>query len=184
MPTSGCLTTRRRRRTHLTTATVPFRPAPTTGLGADELVAIAAALVPVAALQPGMDRPLARCWELVASSEVFEAWVIAWPPGGAIELHDHGDTAGAVAVVSGSLLETRVVPHADGAVTTVTQRIGPGRITAFAGGHIHDMQNTGTAPARSVHVYAPRLRAMTFYRIEDGRLQVDRTVHHAERRPS
>ena len=51
----------------------------------------------------------ARRWKLITRTESYEAWVIVWPPGGKIDLHDHGGSEGAIVVVSGSLLETAVV---------------------------------------------------------------------------
>ena len=31
-----------------------------------------------------------RSWRLVARTPDFDAWLIAWPTGGKVELHDHG----------------------------------------------------------------------------------------------
>lgn len=59
---------------------------------------------------PGMDDPCERCWRTVAANERFEAWVVAWPVGGAIELHDHGSSGGAVVIARGALRETSVRP--------------------------------------------------------------------------
>jgi Cysteine dioxygenase type I len=154
------------------------RPARTGRLGHGELIAMAEALAPSARRHPGMDRPVSRRWAAVASSPVFEAWVIAWPAGGSIELHDHGDTAGAVAVVAGSLVETTVAPASHGSFTTARHVVEAGRTTSFDGGHIHDLVNVGSEPALSVHVYAPRLRRMTYYRVVGDRLCPGRTVDH------
>lgn len=49
---------------------------------------------------------VARSFELIARTPTYEAWVIAWPTGGGIELHDHGGSSGAFYVVSGELDET------------------------------------------------------------------------------
>src|ERR1019366_10060665 len=50
----------------------------------------------------------ARSWRLFARTEACDAWLIAWPIGGAIQLHDHGASSGAIVVVSGTLEETRI----------------------------------------------------------------------------
>jgi hypothetical protein len=43
---------------------------------------------------------------------------------------------------------------------------------------VHDIVNDGSAPAVSVHVYAPRLTSMTHYRLDNGALRTERTVHY------
>jgi predicted metal-dependent enzyme (double-stranded beta helix superfamily) len=114
----------------------------------------------------------------MAVSKDFEAWVIAWPSGGAIELHDHGEASGAVVVTSGELVETVVAERAGDRIDTDTNVLSPERSVTFCGSHVHDIVNLGTTPALSVHVYAPRLTAMTFYEISDGRLETGRTVRY------
>ena len=54
---------------------------------------------------------------------------MAWPVGGAVELHDHGDSAGAVVVASGRLVETSLHPDADGRLVARSAPVG-------AGGHV------------------------------------------------
>jgi predicted metal-dependent enzyme (double-stranded beta helix superfamily) len=109
--------------------------------------------------------PLRRSWELILATDQFEAWVIEWPPGGSIKLHDHGDSLGAVVVTDGELVETRVVRNAGDRLRTKTTRLGRGDFLALDRGCIHDVINAGTLGATSIHVYAPRLRSMTYYRI-------------------
>src|SRR5215204_3599638 len=46
-----------------------------------------------------------RRWGLVAATDEYEAWVIAWPAGTGLAMHDHDGSRAAVAVVSGSLRE-------------------------------------------------------------------------------
>jgi hypothetical protein len=127
---------------------------------------------------PGLAASTTRRWELLASSETFEAWVIGWPPGGTIELHDHGDSAGAVVVASGELVETLVTENVDGSLTTTGRRRAAGTSWTMGRRHIHDVVNDSSHPAVSVHVYAPRLTAMTHYRIVDGLLRAEKTVHY------
>ena len=127
---------------------------------------------------PGLADSTTRRWELLASSETFEAWVIGWPPGGTIELHDHGDSAGAVVVATGQLVETLVTENADGSLSTSGRRRAAGTSWTMGRRHIHDVVNDSSRPAVSVHVYAPRLTAMTHYRIVDGLLRAEKTVHY------
>ena len=114
----------------------------------------------------------------MAGSDLFEAWVIAWPPGGSIELHDHGGSAGAVVVVAGELIETTVVSEPWGDVALESKGVGVGGSISFGGHNIHDVVNSGDAPAISVHVYAPRLNSMTYYRVADRRLEAGATVRY------
>jgi predicted metal-dependent enzyme (double-stranded beta helix superfamily) len=127
---------------------------------------------------PGMAGLDSRRFELLAASDTFEAWVIGWPPGGTIELHDHGASAGAVAVAGGELLETLVSEGDDGSVTTSRRRMAAGTSWVMGRRHVHDVVNDSSLPAVSVHVYAPRLTSMTHYRIVGGRLQAEKTVRY------
>ena len=113
----------------------------------------------------------------MVSSAAFEAWAIGWPAGGAIELHDHGDSAGVVVVAAGTLVETTVSERGDGRLETDGAVLEAGSAISFAATHVHDVANVGIGPAISVHVYAPRLTAMTYYEITDGRLEATRTDH-------
>jgi hypothetical protein len=107
-----------------------------------------------------------RTWILVAVTDLFEAWAIGWPPGGAIELHDHGDSSGAVVVASGTLTETTVRTTSHGMTAIGSRRIGVGEHRRFGSNYIHDITNEEDEQAISVHVYGPRLTTMTFYRLD------------------
>ncbi|HEV7722255.1 MAG TPA: hypothetical protein VGO60_13270, partial [Iamia sp.] len=79
------------------------RPAP---LPSGLLTDIAGGLARV----PGLWRPHAvhgpehRAVRLLAT-ESYEAWVICWADEAIVDLHDHGDAAGALVVVEGELVE-------------------------------------------------------------------------------
>jgi hypothetical protein len=150
-------------------------PAP---LASTELVDIAAGLVAEARRWPAGRRAAGRTWELMVVSGGFEAWMIAWPPGGAIVLHDHGNSAGAVVVATGELTETAIAELPGGGVDSHSTALPEGSSISFGPGHIHDIVNLGTATAISVHVYAPRLSAMTFYEILGGGLFRRHTVEY------
>jgi Cysteine dioxygenase type I len=117
---------------------------------------------------PGMDDPCERCWRTIAANEDFEAWVVAWPVGSTIELHDHGDSAGAVVVASGVLHETSIRPGKDHRLRAVTTPVGTGEHVLFGSGDIHDFVNIGPGPALSVHVYSPALHSMNYFDWSDG----------------
>jgi hypothetical protein len=150
-------------------------------LGPSELLAAVRALARSGALADGslLRRPLAsgpatKRWYEPLSAGGLDAWLIWWSRGGEIDLHDHGGAAGAVYVLEGSLLET----HG----TTPGGRLQRRTLTAdssiaFGADYVHDVINVDPQPAVSVHVYGPRLDAMTYYRVDgpSGRLVPGRT---------
>lgn len=107
----------------------------------------------------------------------FEAWLLGWPVGEGIELHDHGPSAGALVVVEGTLIETYLAPgwvRRNGRLRH--RRLPEGSLVAFGPDHTHDVVNGGESQALSIHVYSPRLRSMTFYENRPDRgLSVVRT---------
>ncbi|MCU1359639.1 MAG: cysteine dioxygenase [Ilumatobacteraceae bacterium] len=110
--------------------------------------------------------PSERCYERLLLTDAYEVWVICWPGGGALDLHDHGGSSGAFAVVSGCLDEARV----HGGQIDV-RRLAPGDSAEIAHHVVHAVANRSPAPATSVHVYSPPLDRMGFYhRDAEGRL--------------
>jgi hypothetical protein len=93
---------------------------------------------------------------LLATAE-FDAWLLRWPPNTRVTPHDHGDSAGAFAVVSGELVELRWFATGPRART-----VSPGGPIIIERGVVHDVI-AGPGPSLSVHVYSPPLTAMSFY---------------------
>ncbi len=106
------------------------------------------------ALDPSLHEDLARA----------QVWLLSWLPGQGTGLHDHGGSAGAFAVVRGTLHER--VSAREGVA-----ELSAGRVRHFGPHHVHRVTNSGAAPAVSVHVYAPRLTVLHTYRVE-GRAMV------------
>ena len=155
---------------------VPLQPAELRGI-ARSLAACAGELAHLAA---GAERE----WRLVAESEAYEAWVIGWPAGGALELHDHGGSRGVVSVVSGSLVETSVARFGDRLALrtrTISAATSPLSIGCE---RIHDVVNPGPAPALSLHVYSPRLTSMTFFEVTNDGLRAQRTEYVGTAQPA
>ncbi len=121
---------------------------------------------------PGALDAQCRTWRLMARTPDFDAWLIAWPRGGKVELHDHGSATGAVSVISGTLVEA--VPWRDdtGRLVLVRHELQAGATLGFDAGHIHDVTNEGDGHALSLHVYSPALTSMTFYDVTGGHLSV------------
>ena len=88
-------------------------------------------------------------------------WLLSWLPGQGTGLHDHGGSAGAFAVVRGTLHER--VGAREGAA-----ELSAGRVRHFGQHHVQQVSSTGTQAAVSVHVHTPRLTVMNTYR-SDGR---------------
>jgi len=121
---------------------------------------------------PGALDTRSRSWRLMARTPDFDAWLIAWPKGGKVELHDHGVSTGAVIVISGALVEA--VPRRDdtGRLTLVRRELQAGAMLGFGAGHVHDVTNESDEHALSLHVYSPALTSMTFYELTEDRLVV------------
>jgi len=104
--------------------------------------------------------PSGRAWVRVTESDAADAWLIAWMPGSATGWHDHGESHGVVGVLAGTLTE-RSWTGSHGAVRA---RVSSRRSTIVVPpGRRHDVANTGSDLAVSLHVYAPRLAQMNFY---------------------
>jgi predicted metal-dependent enzyme (double-stranded beta helix superfamily) len=110
----------------------------------------------------------------VAVTPGYEAWLLTWLPGQATGLHDHGGSAGAFAVLEGEVEESTLSPsRSRGPAALVHRTLTAGRVRAFGAHHVHDVTNTGTVPAVSLHVYAPALETMRHFVLDDeGQLQV------------
>lgn len=136
-----------------------------------DLLAIAEGFALSAAEIPELLHVPERRWVLLAATDLFEAWAIGWPSGGKIELHDHGESGGAVVVARGALVETRIRPTEHGVATVVPHHLGTGDHRTFGPRYVHDIVNGGPGHAVSVHVYGPRLTSMSYYQLSAaGRL--------------
>jgi predicted metal-dependent enzyme (double-stranded beta helix superfamily) len=99
-----------------------------------------------------------------------QIWLLSWLHGQSTPLHDHGASAGAFAVARGRLAE-RVVAAGRTGVREAADELLPGRVRHFGPHYVHQVTNTGTEPAVSVHVYTPGLSWMNSYAIDGGRLR-------------
>jgi quercetin dioxygenase-like cupin family protein len=134
-------------------------------VGADVLAAIAAGLAAVTVpweLGRG-EVATERRFHRVLATEAYEAWVICWPSGEVLDMHDHGGSAGAFSVVSGELDEATFE-----AGVTAVRTLAPGDTAAFGASRVHAVANRGIAVATSVHVYSPPLSSMVYYSSDDS----------------
>ena len=101
------------------------------------------------------------------AADVLDPSLLSWLPEQGTPLHDHGTSAGAFAVVRGTLTERLVAASRD-AVHESTDELTVGRVRHFGPHYVHQVTNTQTEPAISVHVYTPGLAWMTTTRLVDA----------------
>lgn len=122
------------------------------------------------------EAPAERRYEQVLATAAYDAWVIYWPAGFELPLHDHGGSWGAFSVVGGELTEVTPV---DGALTATP--MGVGATVQFGPEHVHAVANRTRRPATSVHVYSPPLASMAFFEEQhDGTLDAVREEDQSE----
>jgi predicted metal-dependent enzyme (double-stranded beta helix superfamily) len=110
-----------------------------------------------------------RWYRRLELTDIYEIWLLSWLPGQHTGFHDHGEAAGAFAVVQGELQETLARPG----TCQVRQRTAwQGKVTSFGPRHLHDVGNESAAPAVSVHAYSPPLTAMRRYEMTETGLAV------------
>ncbi|MCA2214472.1 cysteine dioxygenase [Jidongwangia harbinensis] len=113
-----------------------------------------------------------RWYQRIAAEFDHEVWLLTWLPGQGTDLHDHGGSAGAFHVVSGTLTEDTVTSPAGQPPRIAARELGEGAGRRFGGQHIHRITNRTNRPAVSIHVYGPALTAMTRYRIGARGLEI------------
>jgi mannose-6-phosphate isomerase-like protein (cupin superfamily) len=105
-----------------------------------------------------------RWWARLHSDDLLDVWLITWTEDTGTELHDHGDSAGAFIVISGTLTEVR--PARGGGLFALTT-LKSDDVRAVEPGAIHDVTNPSRTPAISIHAYSPPLRKMTYYKASE-----------------
>jgi predicted metal-dependent enzyme (double-stranded beta helix superfamily) len=140
---------------HAPTVHAPSVHAPTGTPRAEWLAAIAEGL----GASPDLWRrrvqhdPDRRTWSLLLATPVYDAWVLGWAPGQGIAMHDHSGSAGAVRVVSGTLLE--VYERDIGETELAARLLRAGTTVTFGREYRHGIANVHGAAATSIHVYSP-----------------------------
>ena len=92
-----------------------------------------------------------------------DVWLLCWTPENDTGWHDHDVSSGAVAVVSGELVENNLTLQ-HGARET---RVPAGRVFSFGPDHIHRL-NGAVHGSISVHAYSPPLWRMGQYAVSDA----------------
>lgn len=107
--------------------------------------------------------PARRWYNLLRSDDSVDVWLITWATEQFAELHDHGDSLGALTVVRGRLTEDRWGGERAG----LRRRglTGDDTVT-FGRGYVHEVSNPDATPAVSVHAYSPPLTEMSYYALD------------------
>jgi predicted metal-dependent enzyme (double-stranded beta helix superfamily) len=126
--------------------------------------------------------PTHRTYKQLLRDEHLDVWLLCWSHDHDTGFHDHDLSAGAVAVVAGSVREERLVlgrpPDAP------ISRLAPaGSSFYFGASDIHRVLHAGTEPAVTIHAYSPPLVRMGSYTIEpSGQLRRHAVSHEEELR--
>jgi predicted metal-dependent enzyme (double-stranded beta helix superfamily) len=110
-----------------------------------------------------------RWYQRLAQAEDHELWLLSWLPGQRTGFHDHLGSAGAFAVVLGTL-EEHTAAHAGVSAAA----LGTGQVRAFGPRHVHDVVNASAGRAVSIHAYSPVLAGMRRYDLTPAGLVLTR----------
>lgn len=111
-----------------------------------------------------------RTYRQLLRDENLDVWLLCWSHDHDTGFHDHDLSAGAVAVVSGSVREERLVLGRP-VDSPISRLAHAGSSFHFGAGDIHRVLHAGTEPAVTIHAYSPPLVRMGSYMIEpDGQL--------------
>jgi predicted metal-dependent enzyme (double-stranded beta helix superfamily) len=124
-------------------------------LGHEQLAAVLASLVTGLRpdhVVPGEGRRYRRLPVPEERAGRVDAWLIAWPAGVGLGMHDHQGSEAVVAVIRAALRERYL------ARSCVRERwLLPGAPVRLAADHVHEVVNPTATEALSLHVYSPPL---------------------------
>jgi predicted metal-dependent enzyme (double-stranded beta helix superfamily) len=109
-----------------------------------------------------------RWYQRLELTDDHEVWLLSWLPGQSTGFHDHGLAAGAFAVAEGQVRERTVAAGHRPLVRNLT--VARGSVRAFGPHYTHDVVNTFTMPAITVHAYSPPLTAMRRFELTESGL--------------
>jgi predicted metal-dependent enzyme (double-stranded beta helix superfamily) len=157
-------------------------PTPDRDLTEDELLELVREL----AAQPERWRhlvahdPERRRYEELLRDDHVSVWLLCWSDEQDTGFHDHDLSAGAVAVLAGSVREERLT--LGGPPSSRVARAGEG--FTFSAADIHRVMHGGGEPAVTIHAYSPPLWRMGSYELlEDGGIRRHSLSYADELRP-
>jgi predicted metal-dependent enzyme (double-stranded beta helix superfamily) len=123
-----------------------------------------------------------RTYKQLLRDEHLDLWLICWSHDHDTGFHDHDLSAGAVAVVAGSVREERLVLGRP-VDAPIARTAHAGSSFDFGASDIHRVLHAGTEPAVTIHAYSPPLVRMGSYTIEpSGQLRRHAVSHEQELR--
>jgi hypothetical protein len=127
--------------------------------------------------------PAQRTYAQLLCDAHLDVWLICWSREQDTGFHDHDLSAGAVAVIAGSVREERLVLGRP-ANAPIARTARAGSSFTFGASDIHRVLHVGEQPAVTVHAYSPPLVRMGAYAIEPGgQLRRHAISHDQELRP-
>jgi quercetin dioxygenase-like cupin family protein len=118
----------------------------------------------------------ARCYSELLRNDDVAAWLICWMDEQDTGFHDHDVSSGAVAVISGSVREDRLVLGS----SPSSRVVQAGGAFSFEASDIHRVQHVGAEPAVTLHAYSPPLWRMGTYEVQPGGRLLRHSVSYAE----
>jgi mannose-6-phosphate isomerase-like protein (cupin superfamily) len=152
------------------------------GLSHEELERFAAELAATPGRWQHLVRPArsVRVYELIWSDDDVNAWVICWQDDSDTGWHDHDESAGGIAVISGRVREERLVLGNE----PLVRHVGPGETFTVPPTAIHRVRHGGGGLAITIHAYSPPLTRMGAYRVgPDGELERESLPSGTELQP-
>jgi uncharacterized RmlC-like cupin family protein len=104
-----------------------------------------------------------RVYEQIFSDEHINAWLICWSDGQDTGFHDHDESAGAVAVISGCVRDERLAIGPERFERV--RELGAGQRFNIPPTAIHRVIHGGAEPAVTIHAYSPPLTRMGAYKV-------------------
>ncbi|WP_243792530.1 cysteine dioxygenase family protein [Saccharopolyspora gloriosae] len=101
-----------------------------------------------------------RWWARLGLTAGVELWLLSWAPGQGTQPHDHGGASGSFAVLFGEVREDYRYP----AGPIRNARHSTGSSIGFGAGRAHQVRNTSSVNAASVHAYSPPLLPVRHYK--------------------
>jgi quercetin dioxygenase-like cupin family protein len=102
-----------------------------------------------------------RAYEEIFSDEHINAWLICWSGGQDTGFHDHDESAGAIAVISGRVRDERLAIGSE----PRAREFAAGQRFDIPPNAIHRVIHAGEEPAITLHAYSPPLIRMGAYRV-------------------
>lgn len=127
--------------------------------------------------------PAQRTYEQLLRDAHLDVWLICWSRDHDTGFHDHDLSAGAVAVIAGSVREERLVLGRP-AEQPLSRVVHAGSSFSFGASDIHRVLHAGREPAVTIHAYSPPLVRMGAYVVEpSGQLLRHAVSYEEELRP-